>query len=147
MKGHINLRVTHRLLWRLYGYRAAVSLICGFGILFAPGLFVSSQSYTVIEQTYPYWLVGVLWILCGVMIAGALWGWPYKIARLGIGVSIVLYGLWGTGLLTNYLLNDTPSASLFAVLSYYSLSVTSFLMLLEPPINPETAIEIKTKKE
>lgn len=147
MRGHINLRVTHRLLWRLYGYRAVVSIMCGLGILLAPELFVSSPAYAVIENTYPYWLIGALWLVCGIMIAGALWGWPYKVARLGIGVSIVLYGLWGTGLLTNYLLNDGPSASLFAVLAYYSLSLTSFFMLLEPPINPETAIETKTKKE
>lgn len=147
MRGHINLRVTHTLLWRLYGYRAIVSLINGFGILFFPSLFVSSAAYVVIEETYPYWLIGLLWILCGVMIAGALFKWSYRFARLGIGISIILYGLWGTGLLTNYLFNDGPSASMFAVLAYYSLSLSSFFMLLEPPINPETAIETKTKSK
>lgn len=148
MSGHINLRVTHRLLWRLYGYRAIVSLISGIGILFFPELFVGSTSYTVIESTIPFTVIGILWTIAGTLIAGALFRWPYKLARIGIGTSIVLYGLWGTGLLTNYLLNDDPTTALFAVLAYYSLSLTSFFMLLEPPINPETAIaNTNTKTE
>lgn len=141
MSGHINLKVTHRLLWRLYGYRAIVALLSGFGILFFPGLFVGSMSYTVIETTLPYTVIGVLWLIAGILIAGALFKWPYKLARIGIGISIVLYGLWGTGLLTNSLLNEGTSTALFAVLAYYSLSLTSFFMLLEPPINPETALK------
>lgn len=146
-KGHVNLRVTHRLLWRLYGYRAIVALISGVGILFAPDLFIGSSKYGVIGATLPFWLIGLLWILCAVMIMGALFRWSYRVARLGISISIVLYGLWGTGLLTQYIFNDGPTAALFAVLAYYSLALTSFLMLLEPPINPETAIENKQKEE
>lgn len=147
MKGHINLRITHRLLWRLYGYRAIVSLISGLGILFAPKLFVGAANYTVIESTLPFWVIGSLWLLCSVMIAGALFRWPYRWARLGIGISIVLYALWGTGLLTHYLLNNIEATALFAVLAYYSLALTSFFMLLEPPINPETAITNRNKNE
>lgn len=146
MSGHINLRLTHRLLWRLYGYRAVVALLSGLGILLFPGLFVGSANYTVVENTLPYQVIGSLWLLCAVLIGGALWKWPYKLARIGIGISIVLYGLWGTGLLTNALINEGASTALFAVLAYYSLSLTSFFMLLEPPINPETAIG-NTKKQ
>ena len=147
MRGHINLKVTHRLLWRLYGYRAIVSLISGFGILFAPQLFVGATSYSVIENTLPYSVIGGLWLLCSVLIAGVLFRWSYRLARVGIGISIVLYALWGTGLLTQYLINDTSTSSIFAVLAYYSLALTSFFMLLEPPINPETAITNRNKHE
>ena len=142
---HINLRVTHRLLWRLYGYRAVISVLVGLGIFFAPQFFANSANYTTIEAVLPLKLAGLLWIVAGVMIGGALLKWPYKIARLGIGVTIMLYFLWGTGILTNNLINQPHPTSLFAVFAYYSLALTSFFMLLEPPINPETAI--KTKKD
>ena len=145
---HINLRVTHRLLWRLYGYRAVVAFLSGIGILFFPTLFVGSANYSVVEATLPYQVIGSLWLVCAALIGGALWKWPYKLARIGIAISIVLYGLWGTGLLTQYLINQSEVTALFAVLAYYSLSLTSFFMLLEPPINPETAIgNNKNKKE
>lgn len=142
---HINLRVTHRLLWRLYGYRAIVSIIVGLGILFAPQTFANSANYTTIEAVLPLQFAGLLWLIAGVMIAGALIKWPYKVARLGIAITIMLYFLWGTGILTNNLLNQPEVTSLFAVFAYYSLALTSFFMLLEPPLNPETAI--KNKKD
>lgn len=146
MSSHINLRLTHRLLWRLYGYRAIVAFLSGMGILLFPGLFVGSANYSVVESTLPYQVIGTLWLVCAVLISGALWKWPYKLARIGIGISIVLYALWGTGLLTQYLINEGTTTALFAVLAYYSLSLTSFFMLLEPPINPETAIENSKNK-
>lgn len=143
---HINLRVTHKLLWRLYGYRAVVSIIVGLGILFAPQFFANSSNYTTITAVVPLQIAGLLWLTAGVMIAGALFKWPYKIARLGIAISIMLYFLWGTGILTNNLINQPYPTSLFAVFAYYSLALTSFFMLLEPPINPETAIKNKKKE-
>lgn len=145
MSGHINLKLTHRLLWRLYGYRAIVSLMSGLGILFAPDIFASAQGYQVITTTLPLTVIGVLWVVAGLLIAGALWKLPYKMARFGIAISIALYFLWGTGILTNQLINLSQPTSLFAVLAYYSLALTSFFMLLEPPINPETAIRNKKK--
>lgn len=146
MSGHINLRLTHKLLWRLYGYRAIVSIISGLGILIAPNVFAGSASYQVITNTVPLQLAGILWLLAGLMIAGALWKLLYKVARLGIALSIALYFLWGTGILTNNLINQGSPTAIFAVLAYYSLSLTSFFMLLEPPINPETAIRNKKKE-
>lgn len=143
---HINLRVTHRLLWRLYGYRAIVAIISGLGILLAPQAFAGSVNYQVITSVLPLQIAGLLWLVAGVMIAGALFKWPYKVARLGIAISIMLYFLWGTGILTNNILNQGSPTALFAVLAYYSLSLTSFFMLLEPPINPETAIKNKKKE-
>ena len=142
---HINLRVTHRLLWRLYGYRAIVAILSGLGILLAPQAFAGSANYQVITTVVPLQIAGLLWLAAGIMIAGALFKWPYKVARLGMAISIMLYFLWGTGILTNNIINQGSPTALFAVLAYYSLSLTSFFMLLEPPINPETAI--KNKKD
>lgn len=145
MSKHINLKVTHRLLWRLYGYRAIVSIMSGLGILLAPQWFAGSVGYTVISSIIPLVVSGSLWLLAGILIAGALYVWPYKVARVGIAITIALYFLWGTGILTNQLINLEQPVSLFAVLAYYSLALTSFFMLLEPPINPETAIRTKEK--
>lgn len=143
---HIDLRLTHTLLFRLYGYRAIVSIIAGLGILFFPDVFAGSASYVTITSTIPLYISGILWLIAGIMIAGALIKWPYKMARMGIAITIALYFLWGTGILTNNLINLGSPTAIFAVLAYYSLSLTSFFMLLEPPINPETAIRSKKKE-
>jgi len=143
--GHINLRVTHRLLWRLYAFRGVVSILAGLGILFFPAAFVNSSNYDVIATVLPLQLAGGLFLIFGLMIMSALFKLPYKIARLGIGGTILLYFLWAVGIFTNNVFNQESITSLFAVLAYLSLATTSFFMLLEPPINPETAI--KTHKE
>jgi hypothetical protein len=144
--GHINLRVTHRLLFRLYGFRAIVSIISGLGIMFLPAAFVGSSNYSVITSVIPLTVTGVLFLLFGLMIAGALFKLPYKVARLGIGGTVLLYFLWGMGILTNNIFNQAEITSLFAVFAYFSLATTSFFMLLEPPINPETAIRTNREK-
>lgn len=146
MKGHINLNVTHKLLYRLYLKFAVIAIVSGLGILSAPMLFAGSDSYDVINAVLPLYLSGALFTLSGIGIALSLWRMHYKIARTGISVLAVLYFMWGTGILTNNILNLGTPTALFAVLSYWSLSMSAFYMLLEPPINPETAIEIKNKK-
>lgn len=142
---HINLKVTHRLLWRLYGYRSVISLLSGLGILLAPAWFASSQGYNVITELVPLVIIGILWVISGILMAGALIKWPYKLAKVGMAMSAILYFLWGTGILTNQLINLEQPTSLFAVLAYYSLGLTSVYVLMEPPINPETAIKTKEK--
>lgn len=146
MNNHINLKVTHRFLWRLYGYRAVVAMLSGIGILFFPDFFAGATGYSVITGTLPLEIIGILWVTCGVLILGALFHWPYKLARAGMAISIMLYSLWGTGILTNQIINTQKPDLLFAVLAYYSLALTSYFMLLEPPINPETAIKNKKTK-
>lgn len=147
MKQHINLRVTHRLLWRLYAYRAVVSLLSGLGILMFPDAWIGFAGYQVITDTIPPFLMGILWLASGIMIAGGLITWPYKTARVGIAISIILYFLWGTGIWTNQVINQGEMLASFAVLAYYSLALTSYFMLLEPPINPATAITDTKNKQ
>lgn len=141
MQDHINLRITHRLLWRLYAYRAVISIICGLGIIIAPNIFVGSPSYDVFQSIFPQYTTGGLWLICGVLIAYGLQRGPYYLAKIGIGLSAALYFSWGVGILATQITNPHIPLALFAVLAYVSLAVTSFLMLLEPPINPMTAIK------
>lgn len=143
MKKYINLRVTHKLLWKLYGCLAAASFVSGLGILLHPSAFMSNMECTII----PHWLTGLLWLLCGGMIVGALIGLPYKVARLGLGISVVLYGLLGTGMLTSFLFSGGPSAPVSTIISHYALALGAFFILSEPPINPETAIRNKNKNK
>lgn len=143
MKKYINLRVTHKLLWRLYGCQAAASFVSGLSILLCPREFMVNAACTIL----PYWLTGLLWLLCGAMIAGALVRWSYKTARLGLGISAVLYGLMGTGMLTDLLFSDGPPAPISTIIAHYILAFGAFFILLEPPINPETAIRNKNKNK
>ena len=143
MKKYINLRVTHKLLWRLYGCQTAASFVSGLSILLCPREFMVNAACTIL----PYWLTGLLWLLCGAMIAGALTRWSYKTARLGLGISVVLYGLMGTGMLTDLLFSDGPPAPISTIIAHYILAFGAFFILLEPPINPETAIRNKNKNK
>lgn len=143
MKKYINLRVTHKLLWRLYGCQVAASFVSGLSILLCPREFMVNAACTIL----PYWLTGLLWLLCGAMIAGALARWSYKTARLGLGISVVLYGLMGTGMLTDLLFSDGPPAPISTIIAHYILAFGAFFILLEPPINPETAIRNKNKNK
>lgn len=132
------------MLFRLYGFRAVISIVSGIGILFFPDAFVQSNNYSVVTDVIPLKIAGALFLAFGLMIAGALFKLPYRVARLGIAGTVLLYMLWAIGILTNNIFNQAEVTSLFAVLAYFSLATTSFFMLLEPPINPETAI--KTEK-
>jgi hypothetical protein len=86
-----------------------------------------------------------LWLSCGIAIIFGLQSTRYKIARLGLAGLIVLYMTLTAGLFTSQLLPDSPGSYMFAVGTYAGLAVTTFVILLEPPINPETAIGIKKK--
>lgn len=143
MSKHINLRATHALLWRLHVGVATASFVSGLSILLYPRKFMVNAACTVL----PYWMTGLLWLLCGAMVAGALVRWSYKTARLGIGLSVVLYGLMGTGMLTDLLFSNGPPAPLSTIIAHYILAFGAFFILLEPPINPETAITNRNKNK
>lgn len=143
MSKHINLRATHALLWRLHIGVAAASFVSGLSILLYPRKFMVNAACTLL----PYWLTGPLWLLCGTMIAGALARWSYKTARLGVGLAVVLYALMGTGMLTDLLFSDGPPAPLSTIIAHYILAFGAFFILLEPPINPETAIRNKNNNK
>lgn len=142
MSRHINLRATHTLLWRLYSCIAIASFAIGLDTLIFPNAYIINTACDVV----PYWIAGSLWLICGVMIIGSLIIWSYKIARLGLGISIVLYCLMGTGMLTDLLFNTSPPAPISTIIAYYILAISSFFILLEPPVNPETAIRNKNKE-
>jgi len=142
---HINLRKSHRLLFRLYLVKASIAAVNGLGILLLPAFFLGSTGYNVITNLLPLYLTGSLFLAFGLMVILSLFALPYKMARLGIGGLSVLYFAWAVSILTNNILLYDHPTGLFAVGVYLSLAIASFVMLLEPPINPETAI--KTNKE
>lgn len=142
----INLRVTHKLLFRSYIVKGVIALLCGVSILVAPTVTLGSSAYSVINQVLPFTISGALWSLSGFLLLFGIVSKYYWFSRIGLSLSATLYGVWCVGLLSNMLLdNNTETNFVFAVLTYASLTVTSFILLIEPPINPETAI--KNKKE
>jgi len=141
----INLRVTHRLLFRSYLIRGLSALFAGIFILLWPTVTLGSPAYATINQVMPYAFSSAAWTLSGVLMLYGLASGYYRIATIGMSLAATLYSAWAIGLLTNMLIGTGTGNYAFAVLVYASLAATSIIVLLEPPINPETAI--KNKKE
>lgn len=149
MMNRINLRKTHRLLYRIYMVKALSALFVGLGILIAPNAVFGSIAYSTITQYIPILLWGWLWIIFGSLIVYGLTSTRYKLARVGLAGLIILYMTLTVGLFTSQFLPGAHVAGsyLFGVGTYAGLSAATFILLLEPPINPETAIQNKRKIE
>lgn len=137
MNQHTNLRVSHRLLYRQSLILGIAALINGIGLLFFPQLFFGSYVTLKAVAIAPIW--GVLWSLSALSILGGLTRLPYAFVRTGLVGLTTLFFTWAVGILTNQLFNVVPYA-LLAIPVYGSLAAVCITMLLEPPINPETAI-------
>lgn len=149
MMNRINLRKTHRLLYRIYMVKALSALFVGLGIILAPKAVFGSIAYSTITSIIPAIPWGMLWIIFGSAIIYGLTSTRYKVARLGLAGLIVLYMTLTVGLFTSQLLpaSQVSGSYLFAVGTYAGLAAATFAVLLEPPINPETAIQTKRKIE
>lgn len=149
MMNRINLRKTHRLLYRIYMVKALSALFVGLGILIAPNAVFGSIAYSTITNIIPPVPWGALWVIFGGLIIYGLTSTRYKVARLGLAGLIVLYMTLTVGLFTSQLLPESQVSGsyLFAVGTYAGLAAATFAVLLEPPINPETAIQTKRKIE
>jgi len=143
----INLKKTHRLLYRVYMIKALSAVFVGLGILVAPAAVFGSIAYSTITAIVPPFWWGTLWLLFGTAIIFGLQSSRYRIARLGLAGLIVLYMTLTAGLFTSQLLPESSGSYMFAVGTYAGLAITTFAILLEPPINPETAIGIKKKAD
>lgn len=142
---NINLRKTHRLLYRTFVVKGITGIALGLGIIIAPDVMLGSSAYDTINDILPPPISGVVWLALGAMIIFALIKNRYKTVRVGIAGMAVLFATWSIGFLSNQIMLGVPWAYMFAVFIYASMSISTLLLLLEPPLNPETAI--KTKKE
>lgn len=142
---HINLRLTHRLLFRIIFVKALFSFLVGLGIFFLPQSFFASPGYISLNDLFPAPVWGLLWMAAGGISLAGILKLPYNYVRAGLASMTALYATWGTGLLANQIINVQPY-SLLAVFVYFgSASVCAFLML-EPPINPVTAVKVRDER-
>lgn len=136
---HINLRSTHRYLYRNALAYASAGAVIGLGILFAPDFFFGS--YKVLKDTAPTIFWGLIWTLfSGVTFIG-LFKYGYNFVRVGIAGLATLFFTWAIGILTNQLFNVVPYA-LISIPTYLLIAYVGMSMLSEPPINPSTAIRV-----
>lgn len=141
----INLKITHRLLYRTYIVKGLTSLIIGVFASLLPEHMLGSPIYqSSLNVVYPL-VVDALWIVAGIAIVwGTLYN-HYRVSRMGLAVLVALFATSAVSILAAQLLGLTPFIHLYAVLIHTSLAISSFMLMLEPPINPQTAI--KNEKE
>lgn len=149
MMTKIDLRKTHKLLYRIYMVKALVALFVGTGVLLAPQAVFGSIAYSTITSVIPVLVWGWLWVLFGASIVFGLTSTRYKLARLGMAGLVVLYMTMTVGLFASQMLPETQvqGSYMFGVGTYAGLAASTFILLLEPPINPETAIQTKRKTD
>lgn len=140
---NINLRKTHRLLFRTFVVKGLTAIALGVGIIIAPDVMLGSPAYDTINDILPPPVSGVVWLSLGIMIMFALMTNRYKTVRVGIAGMAVLFATWSVGFLSNQIMLGTPWTYMFAVFIYASMAASTVLLLLEPPLNPETAIKTK----
>ena len=141
----INLKVTHRLLYRTYIVKGLTSLTIGVLALLLPEHMLGSPIYQSLRHVVSPAVVDVLWIIAGIAIVFGTLSHHYRVSRMGMAVLVALFATSAASMLVAQILNLTPFIHLQAVLINSSLAISSFILLLEPPINPQTAI--KNKKE
>lgn len=149
MMTRIDLRKTHKLLYRVFMVKALVALFVGTGILIAPQAVFGSIAYSTITSVIPVTIWGALWVLFGSLIVTGLLSTRYKAARIGMAGLTVLYMTMTVGLFMSQMLPEAQvqGSYMFGVGTYAGLAASTFILLLEPPINPETAIKTNKKKE
>lgn len=136
---HINLRTTHRLLYRNSLSAALAGGAIGLGILFAPDFFFGS--YKVLKDTAPTFVWGILWTTASLTVLLGLFKFGYSVVRVGMGGLATLFFTWAVGILSNQIFNVTPY-SLISVPTWMLVAYLCMSTLSEPPINPSTAIKV-----
>lgn len=145
MMNKINLKMTHRLLYRTYIVKGLTSLTIGVLALLLPEHMLGSPIYQSLLNVVSPLVVDVLWIIAGIAIVFGTLSHHYRVSRMGMAGLVALFATSAASMLVAQILKLTPFIHLHAVLIHSSLAISSFIILLEPPINPQTAI--KNKKE
>lgn len=145
MMNKISLNITHRLLYRTYIVKGLTSLIIGVLALLLPEHMLGSPIYQSLPNVVPPPVVDALWIITGIAIVWGTLSNHYRVSRMGLAGLVALFATSAVSMLAAQILGLTPFIHLQAVLINASLAISSFILLLEPPVNPQTAI--KNKKE
>lgn len=146
MGKRINLRLTHRLLYRTYLVKGLTATLIGAATIIAPGRMFGGPIHTLIGDYIPINVFGVLWLISGICIVGGLVAHRYMVSRMGMAFLISLFATTSVSMLMEQVFGIVPSNMLGTAAIYMSLALSSLMILLEPPVNPQTAIKTKMEK-
>lgn len=137
----LDLRHTHRLVFRQTIFTIAFCVVIGFGMAFFPETFFNSKAYNQIigELAIPQ-LWGAAWLACATIMTLGMTALSYKLTQIGLIAFSVISIIWALGLALLPVTSVNPAYTAAAI--WGLIGVRTFVLALEPPINPATAIEI-----
>ena len=146
MGTRINLRLTHRLLFRTYLVKGSIAALIGIASVLFPGRMFGNPIHALIGAYIPISVFGFLWLVAGISVLTGLYTHRYKVSRMGMALMVSLFATTSASMLMAQVFSIVPSNYLATTAIYMSLALSSLMILLEPPVNPQTAIKTKTEK-
>lgn len=134
----INLRSTHKLLYRIMLIFSLGSIFIGLGILTEP--YTMYANFRTLSDILPVYMWGVLWLTAGITVLLGIIFKYYLLCKAGLIAISSLCVTWGIAQVTGQFFGHTGVYSFMSTLVYCSSAITGVAILAEPPINPETAI-------
>ena len=141
----INLRLTHRLLFRTYLVKGLAAALIGAVTVLYPGRMFGGPVHALIGSYIPVNVFGLLWLISGICVLGGLYAHRYMVSRMGMALMVSLFTTTSASMLMAQIFSVVPTNYMATTIIYASLALSSFVILLEPPVNPQTAI--RTQKE
>ena len=141
----INLKLTHRLLFRTYLVKGLAAALIGVASILFPDRMLGNPVHALIGHYIPISVFGLLWLVSGASVLGGLYAHKYIASRMGMALMVGLFATTFASMLMAQIFSVVPTNYLATTIIYASLALSSFIILLEPPVNPQTAI--RTQKE
>ena len=141
----INLKLTHRLLFRTYLVKGLAAALIGAASVLFPDRMLGNPVHALIGHYIPISVFGLLWLVSGASVLGGLYAHKYIASRMGMALMVGLFATMSASMLMAQIFSVVPTNYLATTIIYASLALSSFIILLEPPVNPQTAI--RTQKE
>ena len=110
----------------------------GAGILLSP--YTMYANFKVLSDILPIPGWGGLWLATGLLILAGLLLGRYALCKIGMIAVAGLCVALAMAQFTGQFFGDTGVYSFMSTVIYASSAITAILVILEPPINPETAI-------
>lgn len=131
VNGSQRLKNTHPNLWKTYMLYALLSIVLGLNFLFLTPTFMPLD--------IPKWPIGLTFLGCGLIkLVLLLVNSKNLWLRFSMAQSVGIYSFWAGALTVDFFRLSQTSMQL--PLTFMGLAGLGFLLLIEPFINPATAI-------
>ena len=141
----INLKLTHRLLFRTYLVKGVSAALIGAVTALFPGRMFGGPVHALIGNYMPVNVFGLLWLISGICVVVGLYTNRYIVSRMGMALLVSLFATTSASMFLAQAFSIASANYMASTTVYLSLALSSFMILLEPPVNPQTAI--RTQKE